>query len=150
TIDYEKPAQRLNRIRMQGENPAHGGGQQPIIGEQTQNQVIVVNADTPWAQQLEIWMTPHGFLRAAAANNATVKSRTVNGKKYNVVTFIGKNKAEVNGYISDQNMVDRVETRIDTPVLGDTLFDAVYTGYKNFGGLKFPTRIVQKQGDYPI
>src|SRR5438105_5561931 len=30
------------------------------------------------------------------------------------------------------------------------LFDATYTQYKDFGGVKFPTKIVQKQGDYPI
>ena len=34
---------------------------------------------TPWVQQLEIWMMPHGFIRAAAAKNATVKAQTVAG-----------------------------------------------------------------------
>src|SRR5688572_11120429 len=29
-IDFEAPASRVNRIRMQGENPPRGGGQQPI------------------------------------------------------------------------------------------------------------------------
>ena len=71
-IDFEAPASRVDRVRLQGENPPRGGGQQPVIGEQTQNQTIIVNAGTPWVQQLEIWMTPHGFLRAAAARNATV------------------------------------------------------------------------------
>ncbi len=149
-INFETPASRMDRIRMQGENPPRGGGQQPVIGEQPQNQTIVVNANTPWVQQLEIWMTPYGFLRAAAANNATVKSQTIGGKKYNVVTFMGQNKAKVNGYISEQNMVDRVETWIDNAMLGDMLFDASYSNYRDFGGVKFPTRIVQKQGDYPI
>src|SRR3989449_2684808 len=150
TINFETPASRMSRVRIQGEYPQHGGGGQPLIGEQTQNQVIVVNANTPWVQQLEIWMTPYGFLRAAAANNATVKSQTIGGKKYNVVTFMGQNKAKVNGYISEQNMVDRVETLIDNAMLGDMLFDASYSNYRDFGGVKFPTRIVQKQGDYPI
>ena len=149
-INFETPASRMDRIRMQGENPPRGGGQQPVIGEQPQNQTIVVNANTPWVQQLEMWMTPYGFLRAAAANNATVKSQTIGGKKYNVVTFMGQNKAKVNGYISEQNMVDRVETWIDNAMLGDMLFDASYSNYRDFGGVKFPTRIVQKQGDYPI
>jgi glyoxylase-like metal-dependent hydrolase (beta-lactamase superfamily II) len=149
-INFETPASRMDRIRMQGENPPHGGGQQPIIGEQPQNQTIIVNANTPWVQQLEIWMTPYGFLRAAAANNPTVKPQTIGGKKYNVVTFMGQNKARVNGYINEQNMLDRVETWIDNAMLGDMLFDASYSNYKDFGGVKFPARIVQKQGDYPI
>src|SRR5258706_1086204 len=64
-INFEAPASRVERVRIQGENPPRGGGQQPIGGEQPQNQTIVVSADTPWAQQLEIWMMPHAFLRAA-------------------------------------------------------------------------------------
>jgi len=150
TINFEAPASRMDRIRMQGENPPRGGGQQPVRGEQPQNQTIIVNANTPWVQQLEIWMTPYGFLKAATANNAAVKTQTVGGKRFNVLTFTGQNKAMVNGYINDQNMVERVETWIDNAMLGDMLFEAAYSDYKDFGGVKFPTRIVQRQGGYPI
>ena len=149
-INFETPASRVDRVRVQGENPPRGGGQQPIVGEQPQNQTIIVNADTPWVQQLEIWMMPHGFLRAAATRNATVEARTVGGKKYNVVTFVGDNKAKVNGYINEQNLVERVETWIDNPFLGDMLFEAIYSDYKDAGGAQFPMHIVQKQGGYPI
>lgn len=149
-VDFRVPASKVDRIRMQGENPPRGGGQQPVRGEQPQNQTIVVNANTPWAQQLEIWMLPHGFVRAAAARNATAKTQTVGGKKYTVVSFTGANNAAVNGYINDQNLVDRVETWIDNPVLGDMLFEAVYSDYKDAGGVKFPMHIVQRQGGYPV
>jgi glyoxylase-like metal-dependent hydrolase (beta-lactamase superfamily II) len=149
-IDFEVPASRVDRVRQQGENPPRGGGLQPIRGDQPQTQTIIVAADTPWVQQLEIWMTPHGFLRAAAANNATLKSQAIGGRKFNVLTFTGKNKALVNGYISDQQVVERVETWIDNPMLGDMLFEATFTNYRDFGGVRFPTRIVQKQGGYPI
>jgi len=150
TINFETLASRVNRVRMQGEYPQYGGGGQPLVGEQTQNQTIVVNSNTPWVQQLEIWMTPSGFLKAATTNNATVKSQTVGGKKTNVLTFTGQNKAQVNGYINDQNMVEKVETWIDNNVLGDMLFEALYAEYKDFGGVKFPTRITQRQGGFPI
>src|SRR5262245_35883942 len=103
SINFEAPASRVERVRQQGENPPRGGGQQPVVGEQPVNQTIIVNAETPWVQQLEIVMMPHGFLRAAAAKNATVEAKTVGGKKYNVVTFLGDNKAKVNGYINEQN-----------------------------------------------
>jgi glyoxylase-like metal-dependent hydrolase (beta-lactamase superfamily II) len=149
-INFETPASRVERVRVQGENPPHGGGQQPIVGEQPQNQTIIVAADTPWVQQLEIWMMPHAFLRAAAARNATVESKTVGGQKYNVVTFVGDNKAKVNGYINGQNLVERVETSIDNAFFGDMPFEAIYGGYKDVGGARFPMHIVQKQGGYPI
>ena len=150
TMNFDTPAFRMERTRMQGENPPRGGGQQPVVGEQNQNQTTVVSANTPWVQQLELWMMPQGFLQAAAKNNATLATRTIGGKKYSVLTFTGQNKAKVNGYINDQNMVERVETWIDNAMLGDMLFDATYSNYKDFGGVKFPTKIVQKQGDYPI
>jgi glyoxylase-like metal-dependent hydrolase (beta-lactamase superfamily II) len=149
-INFETPASRVDRVRVQGENPPRGGGQQPLVGEQTQTQTIIVGANTPWAQQLEIVMLPHGFLRAAAEKNATVQAKTVNGKKYQVVTFDGDNKAKVNGYINDQNLVERVETWLDNPFLGDMLFEAIYTDYKDVGGAQFPMHIVQKQGGYPV
>ena len=149
-INFETPASRVERVRVQGENPPHGGGQQPIVGEQPQTQTIIVGADTPWAQQLEIWMMPHGFLRAAAARNATVEAKTVGGQKFNVVSFTGDNKAKVNGYVNAQNMVERVETWIDNPFLGDMLFEASYSDYKDAGGAQFPMHIVQKQGGYPV
>jgi glyoxylase-like metal-dependent hydrolase (beta-lactamase superfamily II) len=148
-VDFQVPASRVDRIRLQGENPPRGGGQQPIRGEQPQNQTVIVNATTPWVQQLEIWMTPHGFLKAAATNSATAKSQSIAGKKYTVVTFAGQNKAMVNGYLNDQNLVERVETWIDNAMLGDLHVENTYTEYKDFGGVKVPTRIVQKQGGHP-
>jgi len=149
-INFETRASKVDRVRMQGENPPHGGGQQPLVGEQPVSQTIIVGSDTPWVQQLEIVLMPHGFLRAAAAKDATVETKTVGGKKYNVVSFLGDNKAKVNGYINAQNLVERVETWIDNPFLGDMPFEAIYSDYKEAGSAKFPMHIVQKQGGYPI
>jgi len=149
-IDFRTPASKVDRIRLQGENPPRGGGLQPVIGEQPQSQTIIVGPNTPWVQQLEIIMMPHAFVRAAAAKNATVKAQTVGGKRYNVVTFTGDNKALVNGYINDQHLVEKVETWIDSPYLGDMLFEANYSDYRDFNGVKFPMKIQQKQGGYPI
>jgi len=149
-IDFQVPSSRVDRVRIQGETPPRGGGQQPIRGEQPQTQTIIVGANTPWVQQLEIWMTPYGFLKAAAMNNATMRVQTIGEQKYSVVSFTGQNKAKVNGYINAQNMVEKVETWIDDALFGDLLFDAVYSDYKDFGGVKFPTRIIQNQGGYPI
>jgi glyoxylase-like metal-dependent hydrolase (beta-lactamase superfamily II) len=150
SVNFAAPASRVDRVRAQGENPPHGGGQQPIVGEQPVSQTIVVDAQTPWVQQLEIVMLPHGFLRAASARQATVESKTVGGKKYSVITFVGDNKAKVNGYVNAQNLVERVETWIDNPFFGDMPFEAEYTAYKDVGGAQFPMHVVQKQGGYPI
>ena len=152
TISFDPPASRVQRIRTQGENPPRGGGQQPVIGEQQQNQVIA--AGSPQAATLadELMMTvPYGFLRAAAAaSNPAVKTQSMGGKKYTVVSFTAQNKAPVSGYLNDQNILEKVETKIDNTVLGDIPYETTYSDYKDFSGVKFPTHIVQKQGGYPV
>src|SRR6185295_10724340 len=48
----------------------------PVTGGPAAANVFQQNitpANTGWAQQLEIWTTPWGFLKGAAANNGTVK-----------------------------------------------------------------------------
>jgi glyoxylase-like metal-dependent hydrolase (beta-lactamase superfamily II) len=149
-IDFDGPSSRVDRVRNQAENPPHGGGQQPVRGDQPVSQTIIINSSTPWVQQLEIWMTPYGFLKAARANNATLTSQTIGGTKYQVLTFVGQNKATVNAYVNAQNLIEKVDTHIDNAMLGDMLFEALYSDYKDVGGVKFPMKIVQKQGGYRI
>ena len=115
--------------------------------EQTQNQVIQPNA--AWQQQYDVWVTPYGFLKGALANPVTLRTDTVNGVRYNVATFMLQNKYKVEGYINDQNMVERVRTWIDNDVMGDMLVEGIYTDYKDFAGLKVPTFLTVKQGGFP-
>src|SRR5437762_1433047 len=63
---------------------------------------------------------PYGFLRAAAAASDTkVTSKTISGKKYTVLTFTALNKAPASGFLNNQGILERVETKIDNNVLGD-------------------------------
>ncbi len=72
-------------------------------------------------------------------------------KAYNVVTWSPAQKApsgqpyRLTGYIDDKNMVDRVETWVEHPVVGDLHVDTTYANYQDFDGLKVPTKIVQKR-----
>lgn len=152
TIDFDKQASQLQRVRTQGENPPRGGGGQPLIGEQAgPPQVVIFNDNTPWVQRLDLVLLPWGFLRAAAAaSDTSVKTEKRNGKKFTVVSFTGQNKAPVSAFIDDENIVERVETKIDNAVLGDMPYEALYSAYKDFNGVKFPTHIVDRQGGYPI
>ena len=145
-VNYEIPALRQTLVRTQFENPPYGGGQQPLAGEQTQNLITTLSA--PWDTQAEIWMTPHGFLKGAADNNATLQPG--DGKSANVLTFMAQNKYKVNGYLNAENMVEKVETWIDNPVMGDMLVEWEYSNYKDFNGVKFPAKIVEKQGGFQV
>lgn len=151
-IDLDAPASRMQRIRMQGENPPHGGGLQPVVGEQNQTQVIAAGSPQAATLQDDLMMTlPYSFLKsAAAAKDATVKTQSMGGKKYTVLSFTGPNKAQVQGFLNSDNLPEKLETKIDNTVLGDIPFETTFSDYKDFAGVKFPTHIVQKQGGYPV
>ncbi len=159
TIDYASRSSKEELTRTQMNPPDHGG-EAPFAGEQ--KQVNMVSGQYAWNQpgaapqpalaaaderQLQIWLTPHGFLKAAADNNAAAKAGKDGGQKVTVLTFMaGKNK--VTGNVDDKGVVTKVETWIPNPVLGDMLVETSYSDYKDFGGVKFPSHIVQKQGGW--
>jgi glyoxylase-like metal-dependent hydrolase (beta-lactamase superfamily II) len=59
-------------------------------------------------------------------------------------------KYKFTGIINRRNQVERVQTWVDNPVLGDMLVEAAYSDYERMeGGVSFPTRIIQKQGGHP-
>jgi glyoxylase-like metal-dependent hydrolase (beta-lactamase superfamily II) len=111
---------------------------------------------SPWAQQLEMWITPWGFLKGAAANNATVSSRSMSGKRYRVLTWSPAQKSpggasyRMVGYLNSDNLVEKVETWLDHPVFGDMHVEADYTFYRDNNGLKFPSEMVQKRAGWPV
>ena len=121
-------------------------------------QVTAEQADVsqPWAGSLEFYITPWGFLKGAAANNATVSHRKVDGKNYTVLTWSPAVKAPsgksyvINGFVDDKNMVDRVETWLGENIMGDMHIVASYTGWKDFGGVMAPSKIVQTRGSWPF
>jgi glyoxylase-like metal-dependent hydrolase (beta-lactamase superfamily II) len=113
-------------------------------------------ANAAWAQQLEIWITPWGFIKGAEANGATLATRMVNGKRYQVLTWNapakspgGKNYQLV-GFVNADKVVERVETRLDHGVFGDMLVEAEYTFWRDNNGFKFPSEIVQKRAGWPV
>lgn len=164
-VDFDKGASREEAVRTQFENPPRGGGNQPLAGEA--RAVSVVSGDFAWnvgangtpapaqaaldERQLQIASTPQGWVKAAsAAANPTMEAKTVDGKQVTVVSFTVKGKYKVDGYVNDQNLLDKVDTWVPNPVLGDMLIETTYSGYKDFAGVKFPARIVQTQGGFPI
>jgi glyoxylase-like metal-dependent hydrolase (beta-lactamase superfamily II) len=145
TIDFAQPASRATGSTFP---PPVRGGPPPQPGTLDQ---LITSATPAWAQQMQIWLTPWGFLRGAAANMATVRSRKIDGVAYRVVTWSPAQKApsgesyKVVGYLNDANIVERVETWVEHPVLGDMYVEFRYSEYRDFRGLKVPGRISQRQ-----
>lgn len=146
-VTFEPWATNLQRVRTQFENPPRGGGGQPIIGEQTQNQSVAAGSANAASLPLELaLLAPQAFVKAAQlAADAKVETQTSKGRKYIVVSFTAANKAKTTGWVNDQHRLERVQTTIDNPVLGDLKHEAEFTDYRDFDGVPFPTHIVQKQ-----
>jgi glyoxylase-like metal-dependent hydrolase (beta-lactamase superfamily II) len=55
----------------------------------------------------------------------------------------------VTGYLDDSLRVERVECRINRPVLGDVTAEARFSEYTEAHGIRYPARIVQRLGGVP-
>lgn len=91
------------------------------------------------------WASAFGFLEGAMTRSATLAPETVAGTKYQVLTFTTPSGQQVKGYVTDQNVLERTTTNYKDPALGDVTFEAVYRDWSDFGGVKFPTMIIEKQ-----
>jgi glyoxylase-like metal-dependent hydrolase (beta-lactamase superfamily II) len=163
-INYDTASMRQELVREMGTTMPRGGGA-PFTGEQRQVQVVSGNyawnvappaqaGATPQAapapgnaveRMLMLWATPQGFVKAAMANKATEKK----AKGGTEVSFTVDGKYRMTGIINAQNQVERVQTWIDQPIVGDMLVETVYSDYKDLGGVRFPSHIVQSQDGYP-
>jgi len=163
TIDYVNGSSKEEVTRTQ-QNPPAKGGELPFVGEL--KQVNLISGQWAWnappggviapapatdeERQLQIWLTPHGFLRGAADNKATVSQGKEDGKTVTVLTYMDGNGHKIVGDIDDQNMVTKVDSWMANPVLGDMLIETTFSDYKDFNGIKFPGHFVQKQGGFPV
>src|SRR5688572_20463069 len=66
-LDFRTMTSRMQLVRFEG----------PSGQDQTLNHAV--DANSPWSSQYEFWITPYGFVKGAAANKATVESRTIFG-----------------------------------------------------------------------
>ncbi len=153
TVDYNSKSAKENLIHSEPTPMVKGGGR-PFAGDDKQANFVSgqyawdMPGSTPVPQpgavaerQLQIWLTPHGFLKGAMENNATAK-KVAGGTEISFQT----GKFTVTGMIDAHNMVTKTETHLPNPVLGDMLVETTFSGYKDFNGVKFPATIVQKQG----
>jgi glyoxylase-like metal-dependent hydrolase (beta-lactamase superfamily II) len=116
--------------------PPEAGGTSPVSAAAPQSQVGCM---------LMLWATPHGFLRAALANNATRKE-VGRGTE---VSFVIGGKYRMTGLINARHELEWVRTWIEQSIIGDMLVETEYTDYKDFGSIRFPTHILQKTDGFP-
>ena len=160
TINYATGSMREEMAFNRGE--PRGGGGYPLSGQARND--FYVSGNFAWNvtpggaapgprfvtdRTHQLWISPHGVINAASRNNATVQWQTKDGKSLAAVSFTEPGKFSATAFINDDFLVERVESRLPDPVLGEVSAVTVYSNYRDYGGVKFPGRIQQSQGGHP-
>jgi glyoxylase-like metal-dependent hydrolase (beta-lactamase superfamily II) len=153
SVDYQASALRDEYVRTRAEDPPRGGGV-PSRGEQRVRAFL--SGDYAWnvvgdapvpvpitlaERRFQLWATPHGVVKAALANKATVKDRTI--------TFSIPGHMNVRATVDRKRLVEYVQATIPNAMLGDLTIEVRYSDYKDFGGVQFPLKIEQSAGGFP-
>jgi glyoxylase-like metal-dependent hydrolase (beta-lactamase superfamily II) len=158
TIDYDSGSMR-DEIVLSRAEPLGGGGY-PISAQQRNDQFV--SGEIAWNQAgtsvtpgprfvtdrvHQLWVTPHGAIKAAQRSGATSR-RTGDGGS--AVTFSQPGRFSATMLVGADGLVTQVDSVVADPVLGDTRVVTVYSDYRDFAGVKFPTRVRQSMGGYPV
>ncbi len=168
TMDYDSNSWRDEQVRNQSTWSPRGGGGRPT---DRSDQTVIESYAGGYAwneggngnpqsdprfviqRQLEIILTPHGFIKAAmAAPDATVQRQIESSRStryVNIVTFKAMGKYPVNGWFNADNQLVRTQTWLPHEILGDLYLETRYTGYQTFDGFQFPTAIHRSWGNPP-
>jgi glyoxylase-like metal-dependent hydrolase (beta-lactamase superfamily II) len=148
TIDYNTMSSSEEIVRVYDNPPAKGGGA-PFLSESKQNNIVTglpASPDGTEEKHLQLLVTPHGFLKQALKSSVSVTKL----KDNRVEISFPAGKYKIAGTINPQGLVEKVNTWVHNHVLGDMLIETTYSDYKDYNGIKAPSRIVQKQGDHPV
>ena len=153
TVNYETASLREVMVRTRTLEPPKGGG--PYVrGEHTA--VAVLSGDQAWnvvgeavtsaplalaERQFQLWSTPHGVIQAAMAGKGTIQGRAI--------SFAIPGSFKAIATLDAANLIERVDGTVANPVLGDMAVTVSYADYRDFGGVKFPTKIRQTVGGFP-
>jgi glyoxylase-like metal-dependent hydrolase (beta-lactamase superfamily II) len=161
--DYENAAFREDAARSRAE--PNGGGAVPLMGTGEQRTSGFMRGSAAWnmvgpapvaspvaydGRVHDLWTTPHGVIKAAMANNPSAAATTMDGKAMTAVSFTVPGRYRATAYINAAGMVEQIDSVQPHPVMGDTASTIVFSDYKDTGGVKFPMRIRQSMGGFPV
>jgi glyoxylase-like metal-dependent hydrolase (beta-lactamase superfamily II) len=176
TMNWEAETMKEEFDRKPGLNPAswkYGSGWTGGTALQRyQHQTFVVRGKHAWhidgkdnpaaaspqdaeRWQLDLWLNPHGFLKAARMPGANPRAvwrwelgesgrdgNTTKPERVTVVSITILGKYRVDATINKENMLQRIHTWVPDPVLGDMNYEHEFTNdtYIDLGnGIRYPT-----------
>ena len=158
SIDYANGAMR-EEVTLSRAEPQGGGGY-PLTGQQRNDQYLSgevawnLAGTTPTAgprfvgdRLHQLWITPHGIVKAAQRHNATVVAGAAGARG---IAFTQPGRFSATVWFDPDGLVQEVASTFPDPVLGDTRAITTYSEYRDFSGVKFPTRVRQTIGGHPV
>jgi glyoxylase-like metal-dependent hydrolase (beta-lactamase superfamily II) len=158
SINYDTASMR-EEVTMSRAEPKGGGGY-PLQGQQRNDQFV--SGALAWNQSAagpqpgprfvadrahQLWITPHGALKAAQRNKASAQAR---GEGTTALSFTEPGRFAATVIVGADGLVQRVDSRAPDPVLGEVDVVTRYSNYRDFGGIKFPGRIEQSMAGQPV
>jgi len=122
---------------------------------------VAVTPDLAEIYQLDLWLNPHGFLKAARLPGANPKATwrwelgemgrdgpTTRPERMRVVS-ISFGRFRIDATVNRENMLQRIHTWVPDPALGDMNYEHEFTNDSYIdvgGGVRFPTGWHSHQG----
>jgi glyoxylase-like metal-dependent hydrolase (beta-lactamase superfamily II) len=170
-VDFNAHFSRDQLNRQMGSYPKLGAGQG--VPDQGQQHIdFVLNGNTAWIisgggagpydregymdgipvaemWQLDVIMTPHGFVKVALAPGANPVAVVTGplGHHISYVSITALGKYHVTAAVNQRNEIESVTTHVANPMFGDMLYEWRYGPYKQFGAVKYPSFIHHDEGD---
>jgi glyoxylase-like metal-dependent hydrolase (beta-lactamase superfamily II) len=158
SINYDTGSMR-DEITLSRAEPTGGGGY-PLQGQQRNEQYlsgaqawnVTATGVVPGPRFVgdrvhQLWITPHGALKAAQRNKATAQPR---GDGATALVFTEPGRFDATVVVGADGLVQRVDSRAPDPVLGEVDVVTRYSNYRDVGGVKFPGRIEQSMAGQPV
>jgi len=170
-IDFNAHFSRDQLSRQLGPYPKLGAGQ-GVPDQGQQHMDFVLNGSTAWVLagggfgpldregymdgipvaemwQLDVIMTPHGFVKAALAPGANPVAVMTGprGHQLDYISITALGKYHVTAAVNERNEIESVTTHVANPIFGDMLYEWRYGPYKQFGAVKYPSLIHHDEGD---
>ena len=137
SIDFDTMASKEEYVRAQGNA---GQVTNLVSGDyawtlDAQGQAVPQPAAAE-LRRLEILLTPWGFIKGAMAPgaNPSMVTRNEYGGRSTVVSFVAFGKYRINGTINPEGLLERVQTWVPNPVVGDMYYENVYAHVPNVSG----------------
>ena len=152
-MSYYIPAMRWDMQRI-GPDSSEQRMIHVVRGDRAWNEDLPGVGATPVTGQVsdrlrQIWLTPHGIIRAAVeAEAASPGTVTVGAQADKITLAVEIDGTPVTATLDSEYRPERVEMMIEHPVLGQTRLEAAYADYIDWPLLDvyFPSRIVHKLG----